>query len=144
MGPQMADRTMVSAENPWPGLLSFREADQRWFQGRREETAELLQHIKRERLTILFALSGLGKSSLMQAGLFPAVRREDIFPVYIRLDHAPQSPDLRFQVLETIAQAGAEANITVPAPRPGATLWEYFHSVDTEFWSGSRRVLPLL
>jgi WD40 repeat protein len=140
----MADTTMVSAENPWPGLLSFREADQRWFQGRREETAELLQHIKRERLTVLFALSGLGKSSVMQAGLFPAVRREDIFPVYIRLDHAPQSPDLRFQVLEIIAQAGAEANVTVPAPRPGATLWEYFHSVDTEFWSGSRRVLPLL
>src|SRR3954447_3785929 len=97
---------VVSAENPWPGLLSFREADQRWFQGRREETAELLQHVKRERLTILFALSGIGKSSVLQAGLFPALRRLDpfpIFPVYIRLDYTAQNLDLRAQVTEAIA-----------------------------------------
>jgi Tol biopolymer transport system component len=139
------DMSVVSAENPWPGLLSFREADQRWFQGRREETAELLQHVKRERLTVLFALSGIGKSSLLQAGLFPALRRDDIFPVYIRLDYAAQSPDLIVQVLDAIIQAGAAAEIRVPLPWAGASLWEYFHHIETEFWSQQqRRVLPLL
>ena len=58
----------VSAENPWPGLDSFQEADQRWFQGRKQETSELLQNVKRERMTVLFALSGIGKSSILQAG----------------------------------------------------------------------------
>ena len=137
--------SVVSAENPWPGLLSFREADQRWFQGRRDETEELAQHIKRERLTVLFALSGIGKSSLLQAGLFPALRRDDIFPVYVRLDYLANNPDLTSQVFEAIAQAGAAADIAVPAAKGGETLWEYFHNVEVDFWTRQkRRVLPLL
>ena len=28
-----ADTGTVDADNPWPGLLPFREADQVWFQG---------------------------------------------------------------------------------------------------------------
>jgi len=141
----LSNEAAVTAENPWPGLLSFREADQRWFQGRTEETLELLQHVKRERLTVLFALSGLGKSSLLQAGLFPALRLEGFFPVYVRLDYAPHSPDLKTQVFDTIALAGAASEIQVPPMRPNETLWEYFHNVENEFWSGSQnRVLPLV
>jgi WD40 repeat protein len=143
--PDAGDLQVVSAENPWPGLLSFREADQRWFQGRHEETAELLQHVKRERLTILFALSGIGKSSLLQAGLFPALRREDILPIYVRLDYAARNPDLAQQVFDTIAQSCAAAGVTMPPVRGGASLWEYFHHVETEFWNREqRRVLPLV
>ena len=35
---------------------------------------ELLRLIKREPLTVLFGQSGLGKSSLLQAGVFPRLR----------------------------------------------------------------------
>src|SRR4051794_11617220 len=76
----------VNAENPWPGLLAFRETDQDYFQGRRMETEDLFRLVVRERLVVLFGLSGLGKSSLLQAGLFPRLRRENVFPVYLRLD----------------------------------------------------------
>ena len=84
----------VSIDNPWPGLLAFRETDQGYFQGRRRETDDLFRLVMRERLVVFFGLSGLGKSSLLQAGLFPLLRREQLFPVYLRLDFSPERPDL--------------------------------------------------
>ena len=46
----------VNADNPWPGLLAFRETDQGYFQGRQPETEELFRLVMRERLTVLFGL----------------------------------------------------------------------------------------
>ncbi len=139
------DLPVVNAENPWPGLDSFREADQRWFQGRRDETSELLRHVMRERMTVLFALSGVGKSSLLQAGLFPMLRQSDMLPVYIRLDHTARAIPLRAQVFDTIARAAEAAGVQAPVPKPNVTLWEYFYHVQTEFWGKQQnRVLPIL
>ncbi len=139
------ENSVVSAENPWPGLESFREADQRWFQGRREETMEVVKHVKLERLTVVFALSGIGKSSLLQAGVFPELRRDRIFPVYIRLRYVGQNPDLRGQVFSAISHAGSAAGVSTPSPREGQTLWEYFHHVTADFWTSDKdRALPLL
>ena len=139
------DLSGVNAENPWPGLLSFREEDQRWFQGRKEETTDIVRLVKQESLTVLFALSGIGKSSVLQAGVFPALRKDDILPVYIRLDYAAANLNLTAQVLETLAQSAAAAGVTIPKPRGGETLWEYFHNIEAEYYGqDDRRVLPLL
>ena len=67
----------LDAENPWPGLMPFTEATQAFFHGREAEAAELLRRVRRERLTILFGQSGLGKTSLLCAGLFPRLRVAD-------------------------------------------------------------------
>jgi len=75
----------LDAENPWPGLMPFTEATRAFFHGRDTEAAELLRRVRRERLTILFGQSGLGKTSLLCAGLFPRLRAADFLPVYIRL-----------------------------------------------------------
>ena len=99
----------VNAENPWPGLLSFTEADKRWFRGRESETEALARVVKAERLTVVSAVSGIGKSSLLQAGLFPAIRKDDIVPIYIRLDYSVPNPDLRGQVFAAIASAAASS-----------------------------------
>jgi len=80
------DTGMVDAANPWPGLASFREADQAFFHGREAESAELTRLVLRERLTVLFGLSGLGKSSLLAAGVFPRLRQQNVLPVPLRLD----------------------------------------------------------
>ncbi|MBM3739697.1 MAG: hypothetical protein FJW39_28355 [Acidobacteria bacterium] len=141
----MAATTMVNAANPWPGLLPFSEADRDFFRGRRNEADELLRLVLRERVAVLFGLSGLGKSSLLQAGLFPALRNENIFPVYIRLDYSQGAPDLAAQVRDAIAREAATAEIEPPAATPGETLWEYLHRQDSDFWNRRNRpVLPLL
>src|SRR4051794_37849762 len=101
----------LDGENPWPGLLAFTEADKDFFRGRGDETAELARLVMRERLTVLFGLSGHGKSSLLQAGLFPALRKEKFFPVYIRFDFTLPVRGLALQVLEAIATQAATADI---------------------------------
>ena len=135
----------VNADNPWPGLLAFREADEQYFEGRRTETDDLVRLVRRERLTVFFGLSGLGKSSLLQAGAFPVLRREGVLPVYVRLDFSPVAPDLVAQVKSAIVTQARLAGAEAPAPSPDETLWEYFHRQGTDFWSRRNRpMVPLL
>ena len=65
------DATAVDREHPWLGLVSFTEETRDFFYGREEEVAELERRVQRKLLTILFGQSGLGKTSLLRAGLFP-------------------------------------------------------------------------
>jgi hypothetical protein len=140
-----AETAGLSDENPWPGLLAFREADWKYFHGRDFETDLLFRKVERERLTVLFGLSGLGKSSILQAGLFPLVRREHMLPVYIRLDFSLEKPDLTGQVKTAILREAERSRVEAPAPHAKETLWEYFHRADAEFWSERHRlVTPLL
>jgi hypothetical protein len=135
----------VNADNPWPGLLAFRETDQGFFQGRQAETEDLLRLVLRERLVVLFGVSGLGKSSLLQAGLFPRLRQENVFPVYIRFDFSSEQPNLVAQVIATIAREASAHQIEVPPAKDGETLWEYFHREGNNFWNARNRpVMPLL
>lgn len=137
--------TALSSDNPWPGLLAFRESDRQYFQGRRGETDELLRLVRRERLTVLFGLSGLGKSSLLQAGLFPPLRAEQVFPVYIRLDFSRAEPDFAEQVWAAVVSQALASRIEVPKSDPGDTLWERLHRSDADFWNERNRpVVPLL
>lgn len=64
----------VDLECPWPGPVPYGEADAEEFLGRSAEVRDLLDLIERQRLNVLIALSGVGKSSLLQAGLIPALR----------------------------------------------------------------------
>jgi chromosomal replication initiation ATPase DnaA len=65
---------LADLQHPWIGLASFTEGDREFFAGRAEEIDELLRLVRRDTLTLLYGVSGLGKTSLLQAGLFPAIR----------------------------------------------------------------------
>src|SRR5438132_1188532 len=80
-------QVVVDAENPWPGLDYFVEKSRAFFHGREEEADLLLTMVRHRLLTVLYGQSGLGKSSLLQAGLFPRLRGDGWLPVYIRLSH---------------------------------------------------------
>jgi tetratricopeptide (TPR) repeat protein len=127
--PEQLPACGVDTENPWPGLVSFTEALQGFFHGRDEETDELQRRVERRDLTVFFGQSGLGKSSLLQAGLFPRLRRAGYLPVAIRLDHAPSAPPLSEQVktavTRVVVESGGVAEST--AANDECSLWEYFH-----------------
>ena len=91
--------------------------------------------MRRDTLTLLYGVSGLGKTSLLQAGLFPALRAEDYLPVPIRLDYMDGAAPITQQVLSAIAKASVAASVEAPAPLPAETLWEYFHRESNHFWS---------
>jgi ABC-type cobalamin/Fe3+-siderophores transport system ATPase subunit len=88
----------IDPANPWPGLATFTEEQSAYFFGRDAEARELTRRLERKTLTILFGQSGLGKSSLLQAGVFPRLRAEGYCPVYLRLDHNIQAAPLAEQI----------------------------------------------
>jgi signal transduction histidine kinase len=63
---------------PYPGLQPFSEqaGDTGLFLGREQEIAQLRQFVKRQPLVIVTGPSGVGKTSLISAGLIPALRTE--------------------------------------------------------------------
>ena len=109
---------LADEQHPWIGLSSFTEDDRAFFAGRGEEIDELLRLVRRDTLTLLYGVSGLGKTSLLQAGLFPALRAEDYLPVPIRLDYMDGAAPITQQVLSAIAKASVAASVEAPAPLP--------------------------
>jgi basic membrane lipoprotein Med (substrate-binding protein (PBP1-ABC) superfamily)/DNA-binding SARP family transcriptional activator len=64
-------------ENPYLGLRAFREADHARFFGQEELVARLVARVTGDvRFTAVVGPSGSGKSSAVQAGLIPRLRRE--------------------------------------------------------------------
>jgi N-acetyl-anhydromuramyl-L-alanine amidase AmpD len=59
--------------NPYLGLRPFTTADSLYFFGRTEHTVSLLERLHRTRFLALVGSSGCGKSSLVRAGLIPAL-----------------------------------------------------------------------
>ncbi len=136
---------IIDAEHPWPGLLSFPEEAHPFFHGRERESEALLRMIQRETLTVLYGQSGLGKTSLLQAGVFPGLRRAGYLPVSIRLIHEPEAPPLLQQAWQALNDACAEQDVAAPKPRPQDSLWSYLHRVDTVFLNPhGRPVTPVL
>ena len=60
---------------PWKGLAPYRAEDQDFFHGRGAEVEALVDRLDRTALLVLAGSSGGGKSSLMNAGLGPALGR---------------------------------------------------------------------
>jgi tetratricopeptide (TPR) repeat protein len=133
----------LDTSNPYPGLLAFAELDRAYFHGRARERDELFRLVRREVLTVLFGRSGLGKTSLLNAGLYPLLRQADILPISIRLDFTAGKGDLASQVRAVCAAALRMQRVDARPPAASETLWEYFHQ--TQFWSPRNQLLtPLL
>jgi tetratricopeptide (TPR) repeat protein len=138
--PQSLDR-----DNPWPGLMPFTEAAQEFFHGREDAVAELARRVRRALLTVLFGKSGLGKTSLLNAGLFPLLRASDFLPIYLRLDFVNPARSPIDQIAGALTDSLAAHQVEGRAPEPGETLWGFLHDKETEFWNRRNRlVTPVL
>lgn len=58
-------------ENPYKGLKSFEEQDAKFFFGREKPTKQLVSKILEHRFLAILGSSGVGKSSIVHAGLIP-------------------------------------------------------------------------
>ena len=66
-----ADRLPVTA--PYPGLRPFEFHEAEIFFGREQHVDRLLEILQRERFLAVIGPSGSGKSSLVRAGMLPAL-----------------------------------------------------------------------
>lgn len=136
----------MDVSRPWPGLFSFTEEQSEYFYGRDEEIEELFRRVKRDTITVLYGKSGVGKSSLLQAGLFPRLRRSAFLPVYIRLKFNEFAVSLESQVTSALKEAIDRSDLAeVAYPALNETLWEYLHHRGGNLVNGSGAVVcPVL
>jgi hypothetical protein len=137
-------RPPLTADEPWPGLDAFEEADSPFFYGRSAEALDILRLIQREPVTILFGRSGFGKTSLLKAGVFPLLRNQQLLPVYLRIDYVSTAL-AREQIVKELVRAFEQVHAEAPTPLQNQNLWQYFHGRSLEFWSARNRpVTPVL
>jgi formylglycine-generating enzyme required for sulfatase activity/energy-coupling factor transporter ATP-binding protein EcfA2 len=65
----------IGIRQPYPGLRTFEPDEALKFYGRETHTAELLRRLSENRFIAVVGNSGSGKSSLVRAGLLPALYR---------------------------------------------------------------------
>lgn len=68
--------TVTTSNNPYPGLRPYQANEKTKFYGREADTQALLTKTLGNRLTLLFAATGVGKSSLLQAAILPELSAE--------------------------------------------------------------------
>ncbi len=66
---------MDGSDNPFPGLRPFEPHESALYFGRDDQIDELLERLAQSRFLAVVGTSGSGKSSLVRAGLIPALQR---------------------------------------------------------------------
>lgn len=97
-------------QSPFKGLLAFQEDDYDIFFGREEISEELAERLTGKAPTHFLALvgaSGSGKSSIVRAGMIPAIRQKTKWPIYVITPTA--------HPLESVAVSLAQDNESVTA-----------------------------
>ncbi len=136
----------LSPDRPWPGMRPYREQDAAFFFGRDEEAADLQARVERARLTLLYGRGGLGKSSLLRAGLAPRLAGLGYLFVYLRpraLIDGGRDPVA--EATAAVAQAARSAGVEATAGFDAPSLWELFHRESFGLWDRTNRlVVPVL
>ena len=99
---------------PYQGLQPFSSAERGRFFGRAGAVTELVGRVKANPLTVILGLSGSGKSSLLAAGLVPALRETPDWTVIEARPDATPAETLR-DLIDVPAGGGID---------PGRTLLE--------------------
>lgn len=114
--------------NPWIGLDSYREGQ--ILYGRSREIRDLSMAVFHNRQTVVYGRSGIGKSSLLHAGIFPEARLRGCLPVSVRFNHSGETDysDQLFRVIsDAITAGGGVMTDTVEDGGTIRSLWEFFH-----------------
>jgi len=125
----------------YPGAQPFSddEISRAVFFGRKRESTVLTDQIVAHPLVVVYAKSGLGKTSLLQAGVSQPLRDAFFFPLIVRVNDVKRGP--LYSVLQRIQDA---ANLEKVEYVHGEqeSLWHFFKTA--EFWDGDHLLTPVL
>lgn len=93
--------------NPFKFLDYYKESDRAIFAGRNEEIAEIVASFSVGRTYVIYGRSGLGKTSLIKAGLFPRMVAEGYHPLYLRILDNPVT-----ELCQIVADATGRESVT--------------------------------
>lgn len=125
----------------YPGTQPFGDSreDQARFFGRDDEAEQLYLRVLSVPLLVQFGRSGLGKTSLLQAGLFPRLRQKPFLPAMIRLNDANDA--LTAAVVRSLRDACDAEGLEV-VPGDTSSLWQLLAT--TSIWRGDLLLTPVL
>lgn len=120
------------SHNPWNGLRTYSEGE--IIYGRSEEIQILSLLILQNNQTVVYGRSGIGKSSILNAGIFPIARKQGVFPVYIRFEHNVETSylqQIKDAILRETKKHENEIYINKLVEKSGEeSLWEFFHRIE--------------
>ena len=136
-----ANRGMRDSHTRYPGAQPFSddEISRKTFFGREPESADLANKILANRLVVVYAESGLGKTSLLNAGVSQLLKNEKCLPLIVRVNDVQHG--LSISIFEGIRTA-AERQMVEYAPGSQASLWHFFKTA--EFWQGDLLLTPVV
>jgi WD40 repeat protein len=70
----------MKTNNPFPGIRPFQVDEEKFFFGRHNHVHSCLSTLSHERTLAVIGTSGSGKSSLINAGLIPAIKNGGVLP----------------------------------------------------------------
>lgn len=138
-------------KNPWRGLASYTEEGSNDYQfcGRENAINELYTLTDNNLFVTLYGKTGIGKTSLLQAGLFPILRKHGYFPVMIRLGMSGNESSFAQNIQETVCCQVKEQlqGLCISSKKDKThypaedidSLWEFFHT--TEFKDKTGKVI---
>ena len=127
--------------NRYPGAQPFPDDAlcRKLFFGREQELKTLTDKILAHRLVVVYARSGLGKTSLLNAGVAENLRAEVYIPLSVRVNDPDEGPFK--SVFRGIAAACTRQGVEY-VPGDTASLWHFFKTA--EFWRNDVLLTPVL
>lgn len=79
--------------NPWMDIASYKLEDANKFKGREEDIEKFSELIDSRTMSVLYANSGIGKTSFINAGIVPLYKEDDYYPIHISFVFEELSPE---------------------------------------------------
>lgn len=99
---RLVDTPTPAIGNPYLFLQPFGLTDRTRFFGRDHEIAELFERVTYSAITFLSGNSGVGKTSLLKAGLTPALLKQKHLPLMVSVKSEPLEASLKKELLPNI------------------------------------------
>ena len=131
------EQDIDDSQNPWAGLASYEDPEtaerKLKFCGRDDDSYDLARLIMGNVFVTLYGKSGIGKTSLLNAGVFPELREEQYAPVSIRLgmrdeEHPQSYQAMIIEAVERVAKKAETVNVIDEQKDQQSIdyLWNYF------------------
>jgi len=168
LDPRVIERAWPPLAAPYLGVRAFDEATGRWFRGREGDAEAILARLDEERVVAVVGASGSGKSSVVRAGVIPALRTRgwEILPcrvgddpmkaladalgplLYTQVDRGTRRDRIRALTAEfrtASADALERLDDLAGAGRPGVlVLFDQFEEIVTRADAGARAAFDAL
>jgi len=117
----------LDSQRPFLGLNSYGEEHKNFYFGREQDIENILRIVRKKITCVVYGKSGIGKTSLIRAGIIPELRKKYLLPIYIRINYASAKSPMA-QVRATILSAYQNIESSIP-DFAELTVWEYLHVI---------------